>query len=97
MVTDNTRRGPGGRPSIGDPVKWALPPGLRSTLADRRRPGEPEAAAARRLLAAALSPGIADALALAADTIDPECPNFPNLDICARLAAQLRTLAADIA
>jgi hypothetical protein len=47
-------RHPGGRPTIGAPVKWALPAPLRSALRAALRPGESEAAAARRLLAAAL-------------------------------------------
>ena len=68
MVADT--RHPGGRPAIGTPVKWALPDSLRRALLAARRPDESEAAAARRLLTAALNPEVPAALRMHAADLD---------------------------
>jgi len=75
MAADTrTDRHPGGRPAIGTPVKWALPAALRRALLDARRTDadgtESEAAAARRLLAAALNPAVPAALRMHAAELD---------------------------
>ena len=82
-----TSRDPGGRPKIGPAAKWALPAPLRAALAAARRTDpdgttEPEAAAARRLLAVALDPALPAALRMAATAYDTyatgtcaECPD----------------------
>jgi hypothetical protein len=77
-------RDPGGRPTIGTKAKWALPAPLRAALDRARRTGddgkrESEAAAARRLLAAALNPDLPAALRMAANAY----AHYAATDSCA--------------
>lgn len=97
MATESAPgRNPGGRPTIGPPAKWALPAALRTELDAARRPGESEAAAARRLLAAALNPdpAIPAIMRQAADIISASDPAAPEFAEHASVAAELRQLAA---
>jgi hypothetical protein len=93
MVADT--RHPGGRPAIGPPIKYALPPALRAALLDARRTDadgttESEASAVRRLLAAALDPAVPAALRQHAADLDARAEGRPEL---AARAAELRALA----
>jgi hypothetical protein len=118
-MTADTRadRHPGGRPTIGTTAKWALSAPLRAALAAARRTDpdgkrESEAAAARRLLAAALDPALPAALRMAANAYAhyaatdscadclgaPPDPWQPCPEHAAMLdrAAELRALADDL-
>jgi len=89
------RRGRG-RPPVGPSLHLRLPTALRAHLDCARLPGEGVAEAARRLLAVALSPVLADALALAVARWDDlagatclDCADLADGEICAAHAEVL--------
>jgi len=98
-----------GRPEIGSVLGVRVSAALRAAVLAAARPGESHAETARRLLAVAVAPVLADALALAAAAYDDAssalcetCAELPGGELCAahveavNRADACRALAAEL-